>query len=373
MNKIFGMLRLEKGDSSFTFRKIIFILLIFWLPMLMLAIFENRALNDSLKISFLNDFAVYARFLVAIPALLYTEQLIKAIVNNTIQYFYDSGIIKENNKESFDNNLRNSFKLRDSKLVKGIILVSAYAIVLIFWKNFGKANDVSSWISGDNNGNSFSYAGYFYIFVAAPFYNFILYLMLWKYLLWIKFMWKISRMELNIYPTNPDLCAGLSFLGISLVHFALIGFAQSSVYSGEIANNIAFCGDTLSNNNFTIIGGISSLGLFYFFPSLFFMNKLYYTKIKGILEYGVLTSEQSDRFYNKWIKNKYNEFLDTGDFSSLTDLNSSYEIILKMRIIPFEPLKLLGMILIIALPFAPLAFLSFPVNEIASFLLQFFI
>ena len=132
-------------------------------------------------------------------------------------------------------------------------------------------------------------------------------------------------------------------------------------------------GESLEENKLLIVAVVAGLTLVYLFPAFFFINKLYLAKLKGILEYGVITIKQSKAFHKKWLMEKYDEFLDTGDFSSLTDLNTSYDVIQKMRTIPVEPRKIITMVLIIAAPFAPLVLLAFPANEILGFLLKFFV
>jgi hypothetical protein len=371
MGNILEKLRLEKGDKSYTLRKILFFSLVLWLPMLILSIIENTAVSSSVNIPFLHDYVIYSRFFIALPILFFTERIVKYQTDNTIKYFLDSGIIADNNVEEFQLHLTKSLKLRDSKILKVIILLIACYIVFNFWKSFG-GYDQSSWMVNKAGVPSLSYAGYWYYFVAAPVYQIFLYLLLSKYLIWASFLWKISRMKLNIFPTNPDLSAGLGFLGYSLISFAFIGFAQSSVLSGEIANKIAFMGGTLGANRLMMIGSVIGLSFIYLFPSFFFISRLYLLKLRGILEYGVLTSKQSNIFFNKWVKGKYDEFLDTGDFSSLTDLNTSYDIIQKMRLIPVEPRKILIVLLIIAIPYVPLAFLAFPSKDIFEFLLKIF-
>ncbi|MCX6161317.1 MAG: hypothetical protein NTV87_08285, partial [Ignavibacteriae bacterium] len=118
------------------------------------------------------------------------------------------------------------------------------------------------------------------------------------------------------------------------------------------------------------------LTFLYLLPSLFFLSKLLQSKLSGILEYGVITSRQASAFYNKWIKGRKaipEEYLDSPDFSSHTDLNTIFDIIQKMRFIPVEFRKILAMVLIIAAPFLPLAFLAFPLSEIVEFIFKIFL
>jgi hypothetical protein len=374
-NRILETLKLEKGEKSFIARKILFFLLVLWLPMLVLSFFESSALNSSIKISFLCDYLVYARFFIAIPLLLFAGRTTKFQSNHTINYFFESGIIADNNKEEFESLLKKFLKFRDSRVSEIIILIASYLLVLVFWKNLNQSDVSSSWIF--NSGlKSLSVSGSWYYYISIPVYQFLFFRMIWRYILWCIFMWKISRMNLNIYATNPDLSAGLGFLGYSLVGYALLGSVQSCVISGEIANSIAFRGDILKDNTILIISSIISISFIYFFPSLFFVRKLFEVKLKGILDYGIVTSRQSGAFFNKWIKGKITEpgeFLDTPDFSSHTDMNTVYDIIQKMSMIPIDTKKIVNVIVTVAAPFAPLVLLAFPVKEIFKFVIKLFI
>lgn len=373
-SKILQMLKLEKGEKSFTGRKIIFFASLLWLPMLFLSVYESSALNPTLAIPFLMDYAVYARFLIALPMIFIAERSIRLQNINTIEYFINSGIIAENNIDKFQRLLNRVIQAGESVYTEIITLVMAYLMVILFWSNFDIGLYGTTWSFVPGSDNIFSLAGYWYYYFAIPIYQFLFFRMFFRYLLWAIFMWRISRMKLNLYPTNPDLSAGLGFLGVSLLGFSLLGFAQSSVLSGEMANRIAYMGEIIWNNIYVIISSAVGAAFLYFFPAFFFVKKLYHLKLKGLLEYGVITSRQSNAFYEKWIvgtKREPNEFLETGDFSSLTDMNTSYDIIQKMRLVPLEIRKVLFMVLIILAPYTMLFLISYPIQEIFEFLLKF--
>jgi hypothetical protein len=99
LNSIFEKLKLEKGEDYHTGRKIIASIIVMWLPMLILSLIENTAINPSLRIDFLHDYIGYARFFVAIPVLFFTDRLGKYQTKHTVKYFLNSGIISDNNIE----------------------------------------------------------------------------------------------------------------------------------------------------------------------------------------------------------------------------------------------------------------------------------
>jgi len=182
-------------------------------------------------------------------------------------------------------------------------------------------------------------------------------------------------MNLNLFPTNPDFSAGLGFLGYSIICFAVLGFVQSSAISGEIANKILYLGETLKENRLLIVSSILGVSFIYILPSLFFMKKLFDAKLRGILEYGVTTSRQSRAFFEKWVKGNISDsekFLTDPDFSAHTDLNTIYDIIQKMRIIPIDTRKIIIVVLIIAAPYIPLSLVAFPASEVFEFIIKLF-
>lgn len=375
-NKILEKLKLHRGEESLAGRKYFFFFLVLWLPMLILSFYESSTSGMQVKVPFLQDYLVYARFFVALPILFAAERIVKFQTDYSIRYFIDSGIIADNNITDFRGILNKVLKLKNSSYTEFIILALAYSMVIFLWKKVGPGEAGSSWTVSTEPGGGLSVAGYWYFFVAAPVFQFFLLSMIWKFILWSIFMWKISRMKLNLYPTNPDLSAGLGFLGSSLVGFSFLGAAQSGVVAGEIANRIVYMGETLKGNRLYMITTVVCLTFLYLLPSLFFLSKLLQSKLSGILEYGVITSRQASAFYNKWIKGRKaipEEYLDSPDFSSHTDLNTIFDIIQKMRFIPVEFRKILAMVLIIAAPFLPLAFLAFPLSEIVEFIFKIFL
>jgi hypothetical protein len=69
-----------------------------------------------------------------------------------------------------------------------------------------------------------------------------------------RFLWQVSRINLNLISTHPDRCAGLAFLGKSAYAFGSILFAQDAMLAGLVASRILYKGE--SSQSFKLqIGG----------------------------------------------------------------------------------------------------------------------
>ena len=53
------------------------------------------------------------------------------------------------------------------------------------------------------------------------------------FLLWAWFLFRVSRLDLELTPTHPDRAGGLGFLGWGLASFSLVLMAVSAVLSGS--------------------------------------------------------------------------------------------------------------------------------------------
>jgi len=373
-HKIQMRLRLDKEQEPYFLRKYLFYLTLTWIPLLLLNIIKSSAFNPELQVSFLTDYVVWARFFIALPVLFISERIIKLHINNSLIHFVKSGIIAENNITGYESLLVKFDKIRDSKIAEFIILIISYAIVLLIWKVNDETKFNSSWIFSGNK--EISPAGYWYYFASAPVFQFFLYRFIWKFLLWAAFLYKISRMKLNLLPTNPDLSAGLRFIGIAQVFFGFIGLAQSSVTSAQIAEWIIITNSQLSDYYVSIAVNILIAAFLLLSPVLLFITKLSKVKLKGIMDYGVISGKYINSFDERWIKgiNPGNEqLLGTGDIQSLADLYNSYQIVEKMRTVPIEMKQIFQVIIIVTLPFLPLITFEIPLKDILEALVGFFL
>jgi glucan phosphoethanolaminetransferase (alkaline phosphatase superfamily) len=155
--------------------------------------------------------------------------------------------------------------------------------------------------------------------VSASIYLFLVGLSLWKWLLgtcflWTCFLFKLSRMKLQLMVSHPDKHAGIGFLGMSTVAFAPIAFAIAAAVGVTWRYEILYTDASLLSFKMPAILLLVLVLLLAVGPLLFFVPKLAPLRRKGILQYGSLAPE----------------------ISSLTDLASSFQNIEAMKPLPLD-------------------------------------
>src|SRR5262249_23521063 len=90
-----------------------------------------------------------------------------------------------------------------------------YTVGLWLWHN-RVAITVSTWYAMPGGRGQLTPAGYWYVFISIPILQFILLRWYVRFFIWFRFLWQVSKIDLNLIPTHPDRAAGLAFLGKSV-------------------------------------------------------------------------------------------------------------------------------------------------------------
>ena len=85
---------------------------------------------------------------------------------------------------------------------------------------------------------SSSYAGWWLMFVSMPLIQFLTLRWYYRFFIWARFLWQVSRTRLNLEATHPDGTGGLLFLARSGRAFRVVLLALGTMLSGMIANRI---------------------------------------------------------------------------------------------------------------------------------------
>jgi hypothetical protein len=210
-------------------------------------------------------------------------------------------------------------------------------------------------------------AGFWYVFVSIPIFQFILLLWYLRILIWFRFLWRVSRINLNLIPTHPDRCAGLAFLGKGAYAFGPILFAQGAMLAGVLASRILYRGESLQSFKLQIAGFIAFFILAIFGPLTMFTPRMARAKNKGLADYGLLAQSYVERFQRKWIVHDLTpdeDLLGAADIQSLADLGNSYAVVREMRVIPFGLQDIARLAATTAVPLLPLLLTIFSPEEL---------
>jgi hypothetical protein len=358
-------LGLIRTDPRGMVRRSFICILATWVPLLGLAALQGHATGRLVAIPFLGDFAVHARFLLAVPLLL-AAAVLGPWLADAAGYFVDSGLVAAEDSGKFDTAIDLGLRWRDSGAVELVLVLLAYALAVANLTSM--AVHVSTWYAvRTDSGITMTWAGWWFVLFCVPLMQFLILRWLWRAFLWAQFLWRMNRLKLRLVPTHPDQAAGLAFVGEVQQYFAIVLFAFSIAVAGVLANGIIYDGVSLSHYApVIVIFVVAALALF-LTPIFVFSATLWRTKRAGLFQYGRLGSEYTSAFHRKWISNGgqiKETLLGTGDIQSLADLGNSYLFVRKMNLAPMRLYTPVCLILACLIPMAPLTLTMMPIDEI---------
>ncbi|HXJ78745.1 MAG TPA: hypothetical protein VMS64_08710 [Candidatus Methylomirabilis sp.] len=353
------------GGRDRVIRRAVFAVALTWLPLLTLSLAQGVAFGPRVEIAFLRDIAVNLRFLVALPILILAESRIDRRWRQLVLEFLRTRLVSPAELPAFAAVIDGVTRLRDRVLPEAVLAVVAFLPSLfVAWMEL---LSVSSWHSVGAGGSEVSLAGWWFNLVSTPVFRFLLLRWAWRMLLWTLFLWRVSRLGLQLVATHADRAAGLGFLSEGQRTFTPIVFAGGVVVAGQVGNAIAYEGATLSAvQSHMIAYGVLAL-LVLVAPLLAVAPVLVEVKKRALFEYGALLTNHAQSFDAKWIRGDRspNEvILGSPDASSLADLGSSFTVVREMGVVPIDRRTLIVLALAAALPMLPVVIFATPANEL---------
>jgi hypothetical protein len=347
-------------------RRMIGIPLIAWLPLLALSLYEGHALGG-VPVPFLYDFAVHARYLIAVPILLMAEVVVHERVRRVVRQFVDSGLVTPETLPGFQAAIASAMRLRNSLLVEIGMAVFVFGFGWAIWQG-DTGLTTSSWF-GVVRGTEKTptVAGWWYLHVSIPMFQFLLFRWLFRIVVWFRFLKQVARLPLRLTPTHPDRAGGLGFVGTAAYAFAPVIVAQSVVLGAVVGSRIVFHKLPLVTFQYEIAAFFVLQMLFVLGPPCVFARTLLTVKRQGRREYGMLASRYTVEFHDKWIKGGApagEPLLGSADIQSLADLANSYSVVREMRPVPFGKDTIMQIVAAAAIPLLPLALAVVPADEI---------
>jgi hypothetical protein len=354
-------------------KRIIVIALLAWLPLLLLSALEGQLIGGSVAVPFLMDVEVHIKFLVAIPLLISAELVVHRRMRLLVKQFLDRNLIPEHAMPRFDAAIHSAFRLRNSAFAEVLLLALVYGVgILVIWRHY-MALDAATWFATPSaEGSSLSLAGMWYAYLSLPIFQFLLIRWYFRLLVWARFLWQVSRIDLNLVPTHPDRNGGLGFLATASFAFVPVLMANGAILAGNLANRIFYLGAALPEFKGEIILMVFWLLLVVLGPLLVFAPKLAAAKRTGLREYGTLAQRYVREFDVKWLRGGApadEPFVGSGDIQSLADLGNSYEVVRSMRVAPVSKDAIIQLAAAVLVPIVPLLLTMMPWEELLKKLL----
>ena len=367
--------RLSGDALELLVRRVLVISLFAWLPLLILSMLGGRAWGDAVRVPFLVDLEVHARFLLALPLLIVAELVVHQRMRPVARQFLERGLIPERSRARFDLAMASAVRLRNSVVAEVMLIAFVYFVgALYVWPRFNIGMTVSTWYAVPTSGGQhLSPAGWWLVYVSLPLFQFILFRWYFRLFVWVRFLWQVARCELSLVPTHPDRAGGLGFLSLTVVAFAPVLLAHGVLLAGLIADRIFFHGASLLDFKAQVAVVVVFLLLIVLGPLLLFTPHLGSARRVGLREYGTLAQRYVREFDDKWLRGRApadEPLVGSADVQSLADLGNSFELVRSMRTVPFTRDTVVQLAAITLLPLVPLLLTMVSLEELLKGLLK---
>jgi hypothetical protein len=365
VHNFISRLGLGGTSSKHTTRKILYLIVITWIPLLALSALQGLAFGNKVDIPFWKDFAIHSKFLIILPLFLLAEAPFDLRIKEITTQFFRSGILDEKDLGKYEGIKKKVKSLTDSIWPDIIILVVIVINLLFRFISVG-ADQISIWIFlPDNQISSISWAGIFLAIISGPFFQFVLIRWVWRWLVWFIYFRELARLPLKLNSAHPDMAGGLGFLGYPPGPFIQVVFALAILFSTAIAEKIYFLHDKLQAY-YPLMAAFALLTiLMNVLPLMVFMTPMIKKRREGFFEYSALIQEHHRHFDEKWLQNDHEPLLPgIADASSMADFNGSFEVVKNMKTLPFDIKIMLSTIIITILPMIPLVAFEYNIADL---------
>ncbi|HBK04398.1 MAG TPA: hypothetical protein DDZ81_00900 [Acetobacteraceae bacterium] len=349
-------------------RRILFISLVAWLPLLLLSAGERHLVPGSATMPFLLDAEVHVRLLVALPLLIGAEVLVHRRLGPVARLFLERHLIPDSGMARFDAALAAASRLCNAKSAEVLMLALVYLVGTQMIGRQYLALDMTTWyVNSSASGTPLSIAGVWYGYVSLAIFQFLMCRWYFRLFIWARFLWQISRIELRLMPTHPDRFAGVGFLSNTVYAFSLLAAAHGALLAGLMANRIFFLGAMLTDFKTQFAALVILLLCIFCGPLLVFAPQLARVKRTGSRDYDLLAERYVRSFDAKWLRggaSADDQLVGSLDVQSLADMDHSVAVVHGMRLLLITRDGIIWTIFAIAVPIAPLIPTVIPFSEL---------
>jgi len=363
-------LGLVKPEQPRIFRRALFSATIAWVPLALATAAQTLFRGDGSVNWFFSDFSIHARYLIALPALIFAERDCIPQLEKIVRHFVDIGLVADSDIPRYRAAVDSTRRLLTSGYAELVVPFVAYLSTFLLVL-YVPLEWVQPWQRTASGG--FSPAGWWNLLVSMPLLQILLFSWVWRIVLWGRFLVLVAELNLRLLPSHPDCACGLRFVSTSLRGFRFISFALGAILAGAIADRIVYLGADLLSFKTYLIGLIVFILIVFAGPLTVFMRKLRETKRRGIFEYGALATRLGHEFEAKWLsteRESKEEMLSAPDFSATTDYYAVAANVYEVRELPFTVKDLIGPVIPALVPFLFVALLKVPFQVILDSLIK---
>lgn len=363
-------MHLPAGREHAVTRRVVLSVLVAWVPLMILAYVEHLPLTGGPE-ALLQDYAAFARYLLAVPLLVAAEAPVRRWLARIIDHFVDAKLIATEDQASFDELLASSYRMLASRWVLVAILVLAYVTTLASareWVALGAAG----WMHHTRTGDAvvvLSWAGWWRLLVSQPLFMALVLTWFWRLYVWTRCMWRVAGMRLRIVASHPDKAGGLGFLGQALRAFPVLALGLGTAIAGTLANLVVHEREASTSLTPVVAGTVVFILVICAGPLLTFVKPMLEAQEDAQLTYGALATALGERLEDRWLEQAptlNQDALGVPDFSATADLYSVVAHVDEMRFIPIEVRDFVPLLLATLVPFLPIILRQVSFDEVLA-------
>jgi len=339
----YAHLGLGSHTRHWVWKRCLALVAITWVPVALLAWRQGLVDSAITPTNFFADFAAYAQFLLGLPLFVAAEVVVDRSTREAARQFVACGIISARDVPAVDRLHELIERLRCSAVSDVVCVVIGYVIsLLILIPEFGP-NPLPTWhAQGDASSRMLTAAGIWEFFVALPVLQYIWLRFTWKILLWVFYLYRITRFRLDLHPTHPDLTGGIGFISEAQGRFALYILAYG------ISNVAATVGYEIAVLNYDwsimpvwgpVVGFAIGAPLLFTLPLFMFTKQLYRSKSRALAVYRERVTEHSRGVESRWLIRSETARApeqEIRELAELATLGTMFSRIENMRMVPFD-------------------------------------
>jgi hypothetical protein len=371
--KLLNKAGLKTDGAGGQLKSILVALIICWLPLAIITLIQQNFWTGNFANSFITSFDIQARLLITVPILIFSERVVNSKLGKLLAQFVSSGIVRTEDTERFYQIIGNHEKFMKSRWVDFALFILCYMQVFLILFYTAENTHMLEW--GLNKGHeSLNFAGLWSTLISKPFVLYLVYSWMLRIVGWGVILYKITRLNLNLFPPHPDLVGGLGFLPYSIRYFSPVAFAFSAIVAGNMADFVLIEGSHVLDFKFIALAYLIFITAMFIIPLLFFVEKLTAAREKSIFENNDYANGIFRELQSKVALKGFNqvnaEDMDSTEFSTVCDMSGVFGNVLNMQTFPFTLKDLLPLWMMAVAPFIFVVFIEFPILEVLKTVLS---
>lgn len=371
--KLLNKVGLETEGTKGQIISILVALVICWLPLAFITLIQHNFWTGNFANSFITNFDMQVRLLITLPILIFSERVVNLKLGKLLTHFVSSGIIRTEDTERFYQIVGNQVKLMKSRWVDLALFILCYLQVFLIFFYTAENTHMLDW--GLKEGHeSLNIAGLWSTIISKPFVLYLVYGWMLRIVVWGIILYKIARLNLNLFPPHPDLVGGLGFLPYSIRYLSPVAFAFSAIIAGNMADFVLIEGAHVLDFKFLAIAYFIFITVLFIFPMLFFSKKLTSAREQSIFENNDYANGIFRELQTKVALKGFNEVsaddMNSPEFSTVCDMSGVFGNVLNMQTLPLTLKDLLPLWMMTAIPFVFVVFIEYPIIQVLKTVLS---